>query len=226
MNKAKILLLSVKKRGLAETFKLMISTVVDYFFDIKYGTDTFSWVEIDDLGIDDFKKSRTSRYAPTPVSSLRKVFRELKIPPGKVLVDLGCGKGRVLLVASEFEFKEVRGIEFSSTLCDIAMNNYFAYKNKRQTKTKLSVIEMDVLDYKLGDDEDVFYIFDSFDADVLRQVLQNIITSVSRRKREIWIIYVNPVHREVLEENKEFKELKKFNLGGHDCVVYTNRDIL
>ena len=114
---------TLNNNGLRNTTKRILSSFFDYLFDLKYGIDTFSWVEVDDLKIDNHRKKRAKMYQPTCTLPLRKLLKELNIPPGKVFVDLGCGKGIVLLVASDFGFKEARGIEFSPVLCDIAIKN-------------------------------------------------------------------------------------------------------
>lgn len=73
-------------------------------------------------------------YMATKTVHLRMALKALKIPKGKVLVDIGSGKGRVLLVASEFGFREARGIEFSPKLCAIAKENLEIFKAKKLQK--------------------------------------------------------------------------------------------
>ena len=187
--KTHILFLSLKERGPLRTLLIALSYCADYLFDMKYKTDTFSSVELDALGDDDTKKEHAIGYYVTRMVPLRKLFKALRIQPGKVLVDLGCGKGRVLLIASEFGFKEVRGVEISPLLCDIAKNNCSIYKARTNTNADFAILESDVLDYRIKDDEDVFFLFNPFDAYILKQVLQNILASLQRRKRKIWIIY-------------------------------------
>ncbi len=217
---------SLKNKGIKRTFEVLLSYAIDYFFDIKYGTDTCSWVQLDDLNLDNHQKKRAEMYQLTHALPLRKLFRKLKIPPGNILVDLGCGKGRVLLVASEFFFREARGIEFSSVLCKIATKNCSIYKDKKKTTTDFIISNLDVLEYKLNDDEDVFFMFNPFDAYVLTQVLQNITVSIQRRKRKIWIIYRHAVHRGVLDKNKSFIKLMDFVFLEQKFVVYTNNETI
>ena len=68
------------------------------------------------------------------------LFKKLKIPDDKVFIDIGSGKGRVLLIAAEFGIKEVRGIEFSPVLCEIAKKNISIYKEKTKSKTAFKII--------------------------------------------------------------------------------------
>lgn len=213
---------SLEERGVIGTCKILLSYVIDSFFDIKHGTDTFSWVELENLGIDHQKKETAEKYQPTNARAMRNLFKKIAIPPNKVLVDLGCGKGRVLLIASEFGFREVRGIELSPVLCDIAKKNCSNYKDRTGTKTSFQIIQSDVLDYEFKDDEEIFFMFNPFNGEVLRDVLQRITESFLRRKRKIWIIYRYPVHREIIENNQYFKKTKEYQFLGHDFMVFTN----
>ena len=106
------------QKGLRWTIHRICNRLIGYAFDIKYRTNTTSHVRLKDLEIQSNHKERGEQYEPTNIIPLKKLFNNLKFPIHSVFVDLGCGKGRVLLIASEFGFKEVRGIEFSYELLD------------------------------------------------------------------------------------------------------------
>lgn len=219
-SKFQILIKSLKKRGFKKTSLIAISYFIDRYFDMKYKTNTCSWIVLDDLGFDASKKEHAEMYQPTHTVPLRKLLKKLKIPPGKVLVDLGCGKGRVLLVASEFGFKITRGIEFSPLLCDVAVKNFTIYRNKVQTNTNFVIVNSDVIDYEIKDDEEIFSLFNPFDDTVLRQVLQNIKESLQRQNRKIWIIYRNAIFRETVENSMNVTKIMEFLFWGQDFVVF------
>lgn|GEM_PF-486848 len=214
----------LNKDGLSNTTKRVMSSFFDYLVDLKYGTDTFSWVDLDDLKIDGNKKKRAKMYQPTCTLPLRRLLKKLNISPGKVFVDLGCGKGLVLLVASEFGFKEARGIELSPVLCDIAIKNCSIYKEKTRAGADFVVFMSDVIDYGLSDDEDVFYLFNPFDEYVLERALNNITASLQRRNREVLIIYRNAVDESIIEKNGNFTKLMDFSSWGWDFTIFSNRE--
>jgi len=192
----------------------------DSLYDLKHGTDTFSPVELDDLGVDDAKKEHARMYQATHALPLRRLLRAVGIPPGKVLIDLGCGKGKVLLVASEFGFKELRGVDFSPLLCGIARRNCATFKADTGTTAEFDIHESDVLAYRMKDDEDVFFLFNPFDEHILRQVLRNILASRQRRKRKIWILYRNAVFRGVVVEAIHPTAVTDFTFWGFDFAVF------
>lgn len=210
----------MKRRGLLGTLVNSLSHCIDYFFDRKRGTETYSWLELDDLGIDDEKKKHAELYQPTHAAALRRLLRRMNIPAGKTLVDLGSGKGKVLLIASEFGFAEAKGVEISPVLCDIARRNCSIYKDRANVDTKFTIYESDAYDYKIEDDEDVLYMFNPFDAYVLRQVMRNLMASLERQGRKTWIIYRNAVHRDVIEEELDAVETTEYSFLGQDFVVY------
>ena len=212
---------ALNKEGMKSQAAFFLSHIGDYMFDIKYGTDTVSWVNLKNLRVVGKNRKRASMYQPTHVYPLKKLFEELNIPQGKIFIDLGCGKGRVLLVASEFGFKELRGIEFASELCKTAVTNCSVYKDKTGTKAEFQIIESDVVDYDIHD-EDVFFMFHPFDDFVLRQVLRKITLSLLMNKRKIWIIYRNPVHKDIIGRMKEFIKVKDVIFWGSDFLVFTN----
>jgi hypothetical protein len=55
------------------------------------------------------------------------------------------------MIASEFEFREARGIEFAHELCNIARSNCAAYKLAMRSRTNFEVIESDVVNYGTQD---------------------------------------------------------------------------
>ena len=224
MSKIHVFFSVLKADGIKRTLARCLSYISDVFFDKKYGTDTQSWIKLEDLSIESDNKDSGSDYIPTQALPLRKLFKELKIPEGKVFVDFGCGKGRTLLIASGFGFKELRGVEFSHELCRIADKNCELYKQQTGTNARFIIIESDVVDYDI-DDDDVFFMFNPFDETVLNRLLQKIRMSLLRRKRKIWIIYRYAKYGDSIEAYREFKKMNEFDFWGSDFTVYTNTDV-
>jgi SAM-dependent methyltransferase len=216
---------SLRKQGPGATFTKVWALAIDYLFDFRYGTDTCACMQLDELTIKGENKEKGFRYQPTRVVPLRKLFRVLRptIPAGSVLVDLGCGKGRILLVASEFGFKEVRGVEFARELCETARKNSVAFKARTGIKTECQIIEDDVTHYTIHDDENVFFLYNPFDETILSKVLCNITTSLQAHPRKILILYSNPTCARAIEQRDDFVRSHTLNLCGCDFIVYSNR---
>jgi tRNA A58 N-methylase Trm61 len=128
-------------------------------------------------------------------------------------------KGRLLLIASEYGFKRVIGVEFSHDLCEQARKNLLLFRKKVELDVDIEIIESDVVNYEIKDDENVF-LFSPFDEIVMAAVLENINISLEKKLRRVWLIYNSPVHRDIIERN--FVKLKDYVYGGAEFIVYMN----
>ena len=127
---------------------------------------------------------------------------------------------RVLLIASEFGFKEVRGIELSSKLCSIANKNITNFKSRVNTNTLFEVINIDATQYNFKDDEYVFFMYNPFDEFILKKVLNNILISIKRQNRPILIVYAYPVNRGVIEEIMNIKKVTNYKIWNGEYTVF------
>jgi 16S rRNA G966 N2-methylase RsmD len=217
---------NLRSEGLKMSVLKVYALIVDRLFDIRYGIDTCTPSKLAELTIDSDNKARAKMYWPTRVVALRKLFNVIKpmIPADSVFVDFGCGKGRVLLLASEFGFKEVRGVEFAHELCEIAKKNGAVYKARRGFSNECRIIECDATNYTINTDENVFFMFDPFDETILIKVLSNIAASLQRQRRKILIIYHRPKYDHIIEQGDDFTRLREFRFYSLQFVIYSNRD--
>jgi SAM-dependent methyltransferase len=118
----------------------------DRIFDETQGVDTAGYIELTALRtIDVAAKPFGAHYLPSPVAFVRKLLRGLNIRyESYVFVDLGSGKGRVLLLAAELPFKEIIGVEFSPELHAIARSNIA----RSETITGKGLVESRPLSWK------------------------------------------------------------------------------
>lgn len=214
------LIQSIKNRGMKKSFISAYSYFYDYYFDKKFNVDTLSWVKVNDLGVKLNNKEHAVLYQPTRVLSLRKLFSRLELRPNSTLVDIGCGKGRVLLLAAEFGFRNVKGIDFSPLLCSIAEKNIKKFKQKAQIKTVIQVINEDAANYQYEENDNIFFLYNPFDEVILEKVLKNITASLKRKNRKIWMIYANAQHSELIEEKMKIINTHDLIFFEFDFIVY------
>ncbi len=215
---------SLRRQGPAATAVKLWVLVADHFYDWAHGIDTCKTSTLKGLTIAGENRDRGCQYQVTRVLPLRKLFRVIKpmVPANSVLVDLGCGKGRVLFVASEFGFKEVRGVEFARELCVIARQNCARFKTASGDRAECRIIEADVTTYAFQKDESVFFMFNPFDEIILQKVLDNIQLSVEAEPRKILIIYFNPRAAKIIAQRTEYTRLQEFDFWGYTFQVYSN----
>jgi len=93
-------------------------------FDIKYGTDTAGNIPLWQLNVASKNVKLGVRYQPIPEDIFRSSIHRVEVDPSSyVFIDLGCGKARTLIVASQLGFAQVIGVEFARELADVAEKN-------------------------------------------------------------------------------------------------------
>jgi predicted RNA methylase len=207
---------SLKKRGIKGTLRTaasyyVVSIIVipgratkrlaDRWWDFRHGVETSRLVDLDSLSID-APNLTGMRYQPTSTRQFHKVIRSLAMQYEKfVFVDFGCGKGKCLFMASEYPFRKIIGVEFAHELVDLGRKNLKNYYSRRQKCRAIEFVECDATRYPLPNEPSVFYFYNPFGPDIMRQVLDRIRKSIETCPRQICIVYYNPVHRDVLTED-------------------------
>ena len=115
-------------------------------------------------------------------------------------VDYGSGKGRALLLASNWDFKSIVGIEYAPELHAIAKRNLEIYTNTLQRCFSLSVLCMDAAEYMLPNQPTVIFMHNPFGKKVIDAVLDAICHSIFTQRRDMWIIYQYPAIPEPFED--------------------------
>ena len=96
----------------------------DESFDVAYGTDTSAIREVGSLDIASPNAFHAFRYQPSSDALVRNAIARLEIEAAEFsFIDFGSGKGRVLMMAAEYPFKQVIGVELSPELNEIAKQN-------------------------------------------------------------------------------------------------------
>lgn len=162
-------------------------------FDARHGTETLADVRLQGLAIDSPNRQLGNRYHPTPPRALRSVLARLAIDPADYsFVDIGSGKGRVLLVASAFPFKRIVGVEFAEELHRVAQSNIAAFLGRERGPVRHGPIESvlaDATQYALPAGNLVLYFFQPFHGGVLREVLRNVRRAIDAAGARVWIVF-------------------------------------
>jgi SAM-dependent methyltransferase len=122
-------------------------------------------------------------------------------------IDLGAGLGRALLLASEFPFRAVLGVELNPTLARIGRRNLAVWRASGRARAPLRMICRDATDFPLPPGPCVAFLFNPFTAPVLRRMLRNWSTALSRRAQPLDILYVNNEQENVILRQAGFTRL-------------------
>ena len=186
---------NVREKGIMRTALILFAHAQDLAFDFKYKTDTLSWQELNGISVVGKNKVHGVYYQPTQARTLRKVFKKMNLPREGVFLDLGCGKGRALILAAEFGYTSIIGVEFSELLCQIAKSNLLCYSKCYPGPTEFQVIHADAAEYMIPQDVSTMFLFNPFGAVVMARVVSNIEESLRNHPRKLYIIYRHPLHR-------------------------------
>ena len=193
-------------------YALSYKPVADGSFDRKHATDTGGRVSTGDLGIDDAAtRLQANVFLGAPARVARYMLRALDIDYNDfVFVDYGSGKGRTLLVAAEFPFKKIIGVEISQDLHAIASKNLDRYRGKDRKCTDVELFCGDARGFALPDSDLVLYMYNPFGQDILREVLQHIVASTRENPSRILIPYLFPVAmaKAVFKEFPQFTKVR------------------
>ena len=140
---------------------------------------------------------------------LRRVRRILNPGPDDVVYDLGCGMGRFICLMAQRKVRRCVGVELQPQLCDIAQ------RNARQLRGRQAPVEIVCADAATANISEgtIYYMYNPFGADTLRDVLDNLRRSLSPDPRKVTIAYYNAIHERLfsaepwLEKYREFKTL-------------------
>lgn len=213
---------SLQERGLKISLLKIYAKAYDRWYDVRYGIDTFAKAKNDELTIDSVRKDNSNEYGGTRILPLRAFFRTIQpiLPDNPVLVDLGSGKARVLLIASEFGFQRAIGVEFARELYEISVQNCQKYTETTNTQTKFTNFCLDVVEHDIQPDENVFFLYNPFDTPVFTKVLENISTSLQKHPRNVLIIGHNFKDADVFKQFPEFHKVTDFDTWTHPFTVY------
>ena len=217
---------TLREKRVLGTLSIMGSCLLDASFDLIHGTETLKRIPPDRIRTDSENKIHSSYYGATKARPFLRLLSLLRLPQDAVFVDLGAGKGRVVMLAAKYGFRKIIGIEFSKPLCLQARTNLQGFLRKSPSNSQVEIIESDVTQYRWSDDETIFFMFDPFSGEVLSEVLQNIRASVERKPRTLWLIYNSPREHGTIEASGLFIDHQTHIIAGGEFRVYSSQRIV
>ncbi|MGA7931608.1 MAG: class I SAM-dependent methyltransferase [Candidatus Sulfotelmatobacter sp.] len=166
-------------------------------FDRAYGVDTDGrfggWTYLSDLDINSANWIDGHDYLPIEPDRFKRVLESFDIAfEGLTFIDFGSGKGRALLMASEYPFRQIIGLEFSPELHRIAEGNITRYFSPTQKCRKIRSQNVDFTNFTLPPEASVLFFFDPCRGRVLADVTAGIARSLLACPRPLYVAYVAP----------------------------------
>jgi SAM-dependent methyltransferase len=166
------------------------------------------------LGAEELAEGYTS-YEPSQWTFLPRALRGEHIGWCDVFVDVGCGRGRVVLQAAKRPFARVIGVEISPEKLATARHNLDRAAGTLRCRD-VELVEMDVLEYEIPLDATHIYLFNPLVGDAFRRLLDNVVASYDRRPRRLRVMYANPVEEAMLYGSDRFTRVRSSRGLRHD----------
>ena len=188
-------------------------------FDARHQVDTAGKIELIQLSIQSANMAYGAMYQASSEVDCRGALQSLPIRHSQfAFIDFGCGKGRSLMVASEFCFQQIIGLDFSPELCAVARENLQILLRANPTYPQWQILCIDAAEYAIPDMPSVLYFYNPFDWEVMQAVVENIRHALQRAPREIYVIYLRPKHAALWESDSLFRTLH----STEQYRIYTN----
>lgn len=127
-------------------------------------------------------------YEPTPYSVLERLANSGLIRKKDVVLDYGCGKGRVDFFLSYQTRAKTIGIEYDERIFQAAVENQKNAVSGARTEFVLARAE----EYEVPNEVTVCYFFNPFSIELLRKVMARIAESYYACPREITLFFYYP----------------------------------
>ena len=131
-------------------------------------------------------------------------------------IDVGSGKGRALLLACEYPFRRILGIELLPELNEIARLNIRKFAASHEVRAIVETLCGDATEFVFPAQPLVVFLFNPLPDAELREVLGSLDGSLRQHPRETYVLYANPVWEEIIKGNSLFTKIG----GTHQYALF------
>jgi len=217
---------SSARDGFFSTLKRFISTLWEFAREStpsrrrqRYGDVEYDW---------DFRVDTTSAtvgwrdrllglfhspYQPTEPALFHELLASLMRASAKIdfreltFIDIGSGKGRALLMAADYPFRRILGIEVLPALHRVAKENIAKYRSESQRCFAIDCLLGDGCEFAFPPEPTVLYLFNPLPESGLVRMIGNLEHSLREHPRPLFVLYHNPLLEPVLMENARLEKI-------------------
>jgi len=159
-----------------------------WLFDLRHGVHTRA-TRKDRLTHDE---STGFWYLPTRPSTARAILRELPVADHSkyAFIDFGSGKGRMLMLAGEYPFAIVQGVEYNKYLHQCAQNNLLNTRNLVIKCQQIESLNLNACEYEFPEQDLVLYFFNPFGPEIMGKILSRLRRSLDRAPRDVIVVSI------------------------------------
>src|ERR1700722_10129382 len=194
---------------------------VDYDWDFRVDT-TSATVGWRDRLLGHFH----SPYQPTEptlfgemIESLMQVTPKINLPEF-TFIDIGSGKGRALLMASQYPFRRILGIELLPELHRVAKENISKYKSDSQQCSVIECVLGDASEFDFPAEPAVLYLFNPLPESGLVRMIDRLEDSLRENPRPVFVLYHNPLLEHVVTRTGVIARIA----GAREYSIFSRND--
>jgi len=188
-------------------------------FDEMHGVETGGLIPAGELVTGHSSDAHVTAYYGVAPSILRTLVELwLETEPAHAInrytfVDIGAGKGRAMLVASELPFKQVIGVELNPAMADVAQCNLDHWIESREgdptarPHAPVRLVEQDALEFEFPKTPCVAFLFHPFEAPLMKKLLRRMEKQFAGRAGDLDVLYVNAECAAVFDANPAFRKM-------------------
>ncbi len=173
-------------------------------FDRSHGIDTSGFIPANECASGDLPAAQINFYSGSQPSIVRAALASLPEPARYAFVDIGCGKGRPLVVASEFGFERVLGVELAPHIAHIARANAAAIAAQHPDRTPIEILVGDATTVQPPGQRVVYFLYNPFSRPLVQRLVANVERQLQEGLQHAFFVCYNPVHGEVLDRSPHF----------------------
>lgn len=179
-----------------DKYFLKLISLIDKCFDRRLKIDTCGEIILD-------QKKTYADYEPTPYIVLYMISKKIKLKKNDHLLDIGCGKGRVLIYFANKQCKKITGIECNAMIYDFLKINI----QQSLYYNQITIVNEPAEYYDIPFDSSIFFLFNTFYVTHFIEVLVNLCESIRTNPRDCTMVLYSPAENLVDHINtiKEFK---------------------
>jgi hypothetical protein len=180
----------------------------DREFDRRFGVDTSGIIELETHGITPKQRASGSSYVGVSPRAFGAAIGRLPVNPSEfTFVDFGSGKCRAVLLAAQFLFGRIIGIELSEDLVQVCQSNIRLFTSDSCRLESIEVYRGDATEFELPMEPLVLFFFNPFSAEPMAKVARRIELSLLALPREVYVVYINPLHSAVFDSSEAFRKI-------------------
>lgn len=190
--------------------------IYDFCYDVRLGVETRKTDRLLD------NQQLHFNYMPTSYLIINRLFKKYKFQPEDHLVDFGCGKGRVVLLAANHSCPIVTGVEINPNMIRIAEKNVEILLSKKNKNTTILLKSEDASKMKISSDMNKFFFFNPFHLKIFIYTINQISKSVQEHPRKILLFFLWPQESTInfMETLEDYKTVESYDDGKYKYFVY------